>query len=132
MEQDLITLPYIAYKDWFNMGGVFMYYIVLADIIVVLVIIAAFAICTPETKKMTVKIFAVVIFVPLLVGTIGHYLGYTQAVQAIAFAHPLEKEDMYHASMSVAKIPTIFGAFSSFILFLMGLIGLWFCKKIKR
>ena len=113
--------------EWFRSGGYFMYYIVMADTAVVILLALSFAFCSKALHSTINKICIVFLIIPLLVGLLGHYFGYVAAVDALANVDPATREELYDASMTVATIPSIFGLVSSVVFFL-----LWYVAFVMR
>ena len=114
----------MSISNWFMDGGIFMYYIIVADLfaVVAIIILASLKNKYPISPLRLMMIGAALL--PLLVGAFGYWVGYEQLMSALPSADPAEKEDLYNAAMSVVAIPGIFGGVSAAVLFVIGYLGL--------
>ena len=114
----------MSIPNWFMDGGIFMYFILIADLIaVVAVIILAIVKNQYSIKRLQLMMIGTALL-PLLIGAFGFWVGYEQMMSALPLADPAEKDDLYNAAMSVVRIPAIFGGASAAVLFVMGFLGL--------
>jgi hypothetical protein len=114
----------VSFSEWFYQGGIFMWFIVFADILAIMVI-TVLLIFSSQSRYKTFLIMVVAAgLVPLLFGAAGHWIGYRMAMDALNYVDPAQKQELYEAAMAAARIPTIFGGISSAVLLLVGIVGL--------
>jgi glucan phosphoethanolaminetransferase (alkaline phosphatase superfamily) len=112
--------------NWFYQGGIFMWFILIADILAITVIVALLITYTKGRHKKSLIAIILVAALPMLIGASGHMFGYLAMMDALSSVDPANKQELYDVGMSVAMIPSKFGGVSSIVLLLLGLLGLRF------
>jgi hypothetical protein len=114
----------VSITEWFYQGGIFMWFVLYADVLAIVVTVALLIVYTPGRYKIFLTTLIVTGLLPLLFGVAGHWIGYQQVMAALPSADPSEKQALYEASMAIIRIPSIFGGVSSAALLLAGYLGL--------
>jgi hypothetical protein len=112
--------------DWFLRGGIFMWFIVITDVLVIAVIIAVLVTYTADRAKKYLIVTICVAAFPMLIGATGHLINHLTLMNDLASVNQPINQDIYDAAMSDVMIPSIFGGISSIALLLLGLLGLKF------
>lgn len=110
--------------DWFLQGGIYMWLVLLVDVLVVIVTAVLLSVYKPKKFKLLLVTIIIFSFLPVLLGAYGGWVGYQEAMTALSFANPADKDDLYKATMKVIWIPCEFGAISSILLLIGGVVGI--------
>lgn len=115
--------------QWFIDGGLYMHLIVMALFVAIIMIVVAGQSCRSSSQLTFLKITLVFVFMPAVLGISGFYIGYIQIMSAVPMVDPSMKQEIYDASMTVARYPLIFGGLCSLFLLLIWFVNYHFCKS---
>jgi len=118
--------------QWFVDGGPYMYFIVMALFVAMILIIVAGLNCHSSSQRTFLKITLVFVFMPAVLGISGFYIGYIQIMSALPAVDPSLKLELYEVSMTVARYPLIFGGLCSLFLLLIWFASYHFSKSDRE
>lgn len=113
----------MSLTEWFMQGGIFMWYIIFADIVTASVIVVLLIVNKQDKFRFFLITITGLSLLPLLVGAFGSWVGYVTTMSVLPMADPAQKQQLYMESMAVARIPSEFGGISTVVVFLAGMLG---------
>ncbi len=115
--------------SWFAEGGLYMWFVLFGSLIALAVTFGGIGVCNDSNKRVCLKVIIFVSLLPIIIGGLGYYHGYTTLMSVVPMVDPPFKKEIFEEGMSYAKIPAVFGGIVTFVLLILGLVGLRFCKK---
>ncbi len=126
--------------QWFAEGGVWMYAILLLDVIgILMVFVAGLVALVARIRGRTgalVKAFPALVLVgavlPVVVGAVGYFSGRSAALDAASTIKPALRADLLTAGFEIAMIPLRFGGVSTVVLGSLAVVAVMMAPWASR